>query len=309
MAELTLPPQNLQGGLAESRILGHDYGEMDGFTELMFFARRYLGILLSALPWLVLGIIVEAAILPRWRRRLASRFSGNGIGVALLSGGAGALLLPDSLYEEAPGSGASEWYRVILARALHPLLLLSVFVVFRRQILLPFYYLFFVIAGGLLVGLVVRILVSVGIRRQFDDAGDPKPTDGELPRRILQRSYDHSVDLLFGAFLAAALHSLFGATGLQNLLYPAVLLAYATGALASPPPAAAGTVALSLLPLGQPSIALAYLLGAGWGSFRVTRSLRQRIGWGLALDVSLLIAILSVLLSSPVTWSTLEILS
>jgi hypothetical protein len=282
---------------------------MVGIDAFWFFARRYLGILLSALPWLVLGIVLEAAILPRWRRRFAPRLSRDGVGPALLSGGAQALLLPDSLYEKAPGSGPSEWYRVILSRALHPLLLLSIFVVFRRQIVLPFYYLFFVIAGGLIVGLVVRLLVATGMRDRAVGTGAPPPKEEELPGRLVQRCYDHSVDLLFGAFLAAALHSLVGALGLQSMVYPAVILAFATGALASPPPATAGAVALSLFPLGQPSIALAYLLGTGWGSLRVTGSLRRRLGWGLAIDVSLLIAILSILLSSPVSWTTLELLS
>jgi len=41
----------------------------------------------------------------------------------------------------------------------------------------------------------------------------------------------------------------------------------------------------------------------------VTGALRRRLGWGLAIDVSLLIALLSILLSSLVSWSTLEILS
>ena len=282
---------------------------MDGFTGLSFFARRYLGVLFSALPWLVLGVTVEAAILPRWRRRVAAKLSRDGVGLALLSGGAQALLLPDSLYEEAPSSGPSAWYRIILSRALHPLLLLSVFVVFRRQIVLPFYYLFFVIAGGLIVGLVVRLLVSAGMREKAVGSAAPTPKEEELSSRIVQRSYDHSVDLLFGAFLAAALHSLLGTTGLQSMVFPAAILAFATGALASPPPATAGAVALSLFPLGQPSIALAYLSGTGWGSLRVAGALRRRLGWGLAIDVSLLIALLSILLSSLVSWSTLEILS
>ncbi|MFP4432522.1 MAG: hypothetical protein ACLFPV_14820 [Spirochaetaceae bacterium] len=282
---------------------------MDGFTGLLFFARRYLGILLSALPWLVLGIILEAAVLPRRRGRLSSKLSRDGVGLALFSGGAQALLLPDSLYEKAPSGGPSAWYRIILSRSLHPLLLISVFVVFRRQIVLPFYYLFFVIAGGLIVGLVVRLLVSAGMRDRDAGSAAPPPKEEEFTGRLVQRSYDHSVDLLFGAFLAAALHSLLGTTGLESMVFPPVILAFATGALASPPPATAGAVALSLFPLGQPSMTLAYLLGTGWGSLRVTGSLRRRLGWGLAIDVSLLIALLSILLSSLVTWTTLELLS
>lgn len=280
---------------------------MTGIDSFWFFARRYLMVLLSALPWLVAGVFLESVLRPGLRRAFARKVIRDTPGLALLSGASMAIALPDSLYEGRVSRGSPEAYRLVLSRALHPLLLGSVFFAFRHEIVLSLYYLLFVIAGALLVGLVVRLTVSGGARFA-EDKGDASDTQG-LAGRLTQRSYDHAVDLLFGAFVAAAIHSLLGGSAFADRILLSALIAYVAGGFGSPPPATAGPIAISLLPLGQPSIALAYLLGAAWGSYRVTLGIGRRYGRVPAAVLILLIALISVLLSSPISWSTLDILS
>lgn len=251
---------------------------MTGFEELLFLARRYLGILLSALPWLVGGILIDSLVSP-W----ISRYRG---------------------------SLRTYWgtLRPIATRAFHPLLLASLFVALRQQLALPLYYLIYAILGILLLWFVAWMMgMKSGTETNPVEAERAAPSG--VAQRLIQTSYDHSVDLVFGAFLAAALHSLAGQTNLGSLIYPAALIAYIVGALGSIPPATAGPVVLSLLPVGQPSLALAYLLGTTLGSYKATVALQRRHGLIRAIVVAGLLLLISVLLSSPVSWSTLELLS
>ena len=251
---------------------------MTGFEELLFLARRYLGILLAALPWLLGGILFQSVVLP-WMVKIRSSV-----------GATGKALLP------------------IVSRAFHPLLLASLLVAFRQQAALPLYFLVYATLAVLLLWFLAWVM---GLK-----AGDRKEPGGSeiigfdgVSQRLIQISYDHSVDLVFGAFLAAALHSLVGHTNLYSLIYPATLIAYIVGALGSIPPAAAGPVALSLLPVGQPSLTIAYLLGTTLGSYKVVLFLVRRNGIVKAAIVAGILLVVSVLLSSPVSWSTLELLS
>lgn len=289
------------------------YIVMGGFRELLFFGQRYLSLLLSALPWLLFGVFLEVMASSRWGRFIKTHLETDRVGLSLLFGAAWAAAVPDSLHRYSPGSSIAETHRLFLSRALHPVLLFAMALLLRSYPLFLLYYALFVTVGGLFVGLSLRVVLSSGViplakqLRGKEGQKIEEPTDS-LAFGFLQGSYDHSVDLLFGALIGAGMHTLLGSTGVGDMIFLATTLSYLAGAVGSPSPAATVIVAMTLLPVGQPGVLLAYILGSGWGSYLTIGSVARRLGWPAAVAFSLLIMVVSILLSSPISWSTFEVL-
>ncbi len=287
---------------------------METLAPLALFSRRYLDVVLSALPWLLLGIAAEVLVPSAHQVRLLRHLHSDRPAVAWFSAVAWSLTVPASRPRLGTLSGPAALHRLVLARPLNPILIAATLVVFTGLVGIPFYYLAYVVAGSLLAGFLGRLLMSSGNatpRRHTDSPakGVNEGSERSFVSRLLDLTYVHGVDLLSAALLVSVFHVALTSVDVGSRIYLVTALAYLCGGLGSPSPAVAASLAGVLMSVGQPGLVLSYLLGATWGSHVVAREMAGRFGRPTAAIMTVLLALVSILLASPISWSTLELLS